>query len=116
MIYEIPTTHELKQTQNFNIFDMELELTLKYNEVGAVWQFDLTDLNANKILVFNKGLAVNAPSLINKNLPFVLMLVDTTKSGVNCVDFSELGERLKLYAVSKKEFNTAMSEIAKDRT
>lgn len=44
------------------------------------------------------------------------MLVDTTKSGVNCVDFSELGERLKLYAVDKKEFNAAMSEIAKDRT
>ena len=116
MIYEIPTTNELKQTQNFNIFGMELELTLKYNEVGAVWQFDLTDLNANKILAFNKGLAVNAPSLINKNLPFVFMLVDTTKSGVNCVDFSELGERLKLYAVDKKEFNAAMSEIAKDRT
>ena len=108
MIYEIPTTNELKQTQNFNIFGMELELTLKYNEVGAVWQFDLIDLNTNKILAFNKGLAVNAPSLINKNLPFVLMLVDTTKS--------ELGERLKLYAVSKKEFNAAMSEIAKDRT
>lgn len=116
MIYEIMTTDELKQTQNFNIFDMELELTLKYNEVGAVWQYDLTDLNTNKILAFNKGLAVNAPSLINKNLPFVFMLVDTTKSGVNCVDYSELGERLKLYAVSKKEFNAAMSEIAKDRT
>ena len=109
------TTTELKQTQNFNIFGMELELTLKYNEVGVVWQFDLIDLNTNKILAFNKGLAVNAPSLINKNLPFILMLVDTTKSGVNCVDFSELGERLKLYAISKKEFNEAMSEIAKDR-
>ena len=55
-------------------------------------------------------------ALINKNLPFILMLVDTTKSGVNCVDFSELGERLKLYAVDKKEFNAAMSELAKDRT
>ncbi len=109
------TTKELKQTQNFNIFDMELELTLKYNEVGAVWQYDLTDLNTNKNLASNKGLAVNAPSLINKNLPFVFMLVDTTKSGVNCVDYSELGERLKLYAVSKKEFNEAMSELAKDR-
>lgn len=110
------TTDELKQTQNFNIFGMELELTLKYNEVGAVCQYNLTDLTTNKILAFNKGLAVNAPSLINKNLPFILMLVDTTKSGVNCVDFSELGGRLKLYAVDKKEFNAAMSEIAKDRT
>ena len=111
MIYEIPTTTELKQTQNFEIFGLELELTLKFNETGCVWQFDLTDLNTNKILAFNKGLAVNAPSLINKNLPFVFMLVDTTKSGVNCVDFSELGERLKLYAVGKEEFNAAMREI-----
>ena len=46
------TTTELKQTQNFNIFGMELELTLKYNEVGAVWQYDLTDLNTNKNFSF----------------------------------------------------------------
>ena len=115
MIYEIPTTTELKQTQNFEIFGLELELTLKFNETGCVWQFDLTDLNTNKILAFNKGLAVIAPSLINKNLPFVLTLLVASKSGVNCVDYSELGERLKLYAVGKEKFNAAMREIAKDR-
>ena len=116
MIYEIPTTTEQKQTQNFEIFGLELELTLKFNEVGSVWQYDLTDLNSNKILAFNKGLAVNSPSLINKNLPFVFMLADTTKSGINCVDYSELGERLKLYAVGKDDFKAAISELVKDRT
>lgn len=110
------TTTELKQTQNFEIFGLELELTLKFNEVGSVWQYDLTDLNSNKILAFNKGLAVNAPSLINKNLPFVFMLADTTKSGINCVDYSELGERLKLYAVGKDDFRAAIGELAKDGT
>lgn len=115
MIYEIMTTTELKQTQNFEIFGLELELTLKFNEVGSVWQYDLTDLNSNKILAFNRGLAVNAPSLINKNLPFILMLIDTSKSGINCVDFSELGERLKLYAIGKDDFRAAISELAKDK-
>ncbi len=110
------TTTEPKQTQNFEIFGLELELTLKFNEVGSVWQYDLTDLNSNKILAFNRGLAVNAPSLINKNLPFVLMLIDASKSGINCVDYSELGERLKLYAVGKDDFRAAISESAKDRT
>lgn len=109
------TTTELKQTQNFEIFGLELELTLKFNEVGSVWQYDLTDLNSNKILAFNRGLAVNAPSLINKNLPFILMLIDTSKSGINCVDFSELGERLKLYAIGKDDFGAAISELAKDK-
>lgn len=116
MIYEIMTTNELKQTQNFNIFDMELELTLKFNEVGSVWQYDLIDLNSDKILAFNKGLAVNAPSLINKNLPFVFVLADTSKSGINCVDYSELGERLRLYAVGKDDFKAVISELAKGRT
>lgn len=109
MIYEIPTTSEQKQIQSFEIFDLELELTLKFNEIGCVWQYDLINLNTNEILAYNKGLAVNAPSLINKKLSFVFVLIDTSKKGINCVDFSELGERIKLYAVSKDIFKEAIN-------
>lgn len=110
-MFLIPTTTNTIQIQNFSIFNKNVELTLKFNEVGLTWQYDLTDTDTNEIYAQNKGLSVNAPSLINKNLPFVFVLIDESKQGINCIHKSEMGERIKLYAVSKDEFKNAMLEL-----
>lgn len=110
-MYKIKTNSDYKQVQNFELFGFSLELTLKFNEVGLVWQYDLRNMDTGEIYASNKGLAVNAPSLINKNLPFVFMLFDNTNKGINCVDITDLDERLSLYAVGKDEFKEAFKKV-----
>lgn len=110
-MYKIKTNSDYKQVQNFELFGFSLELTLKFNEVGLVWQYDLRNMDTGEIYASNKGLAVNAPSLINKNLPFVFMLLDNTNKGINCVDITDLDERLSLYAVGKDELKEAFKKV-----
>ncbi|MGG7074323.1 hypothetical protein U5B43_08745 [Campylobacter sp. 9BO] len=113
-MYLIPTTTDELQTQNFSLYGVNVELTLTYNAIGGVWQFDLTDTDTDEIYAQNKGLSVNAPSLLNTKLPFVLMLIDESHQGLNGVDKSELSNRLNLYLIGKDEFKTAMRELANE--
>ncbi|AMG65493.1 TPA: hypothetical protein ACHWKL_004464 [Providencia stuartii] len=101
MIYEIPVSNEPIQEQLFTLFGKALKLTLYYNKISKNWQFDLFDINENKVITQMQGLAVNAPSLIEKNLPFILTLSDKSRFGINSISQSELGERLLLYIVDK---------------
>lgn len=110
-MWKIQTNQELIQTQNFSILGKDVELTLKWNEVGSVWQFDLKDTNTDEIYVLNRGLAINAPSLIDKRLPFVLMLIDESGQGLTCVDNSQMGDTVNLYLLSKTEFKEAMLKL-----
>ncbi|MBR8461471.1 hypothetical protein KDE12_01215 [Campylobacter sp. faydin G-105] len=111
MMQKIKTTTNKLQTQTFTYADKELELTLKFNSVGVTWQYDLTNANTGEIYAKNKGLAVNAPSLINKNLGFILILIDESKEGVNAVDISEMSKRLNLYIADISEFKETMRAI-----
>ncbi|EPR6388086.1 phage baseplate plug family protein [Providencia stuartii] len=101
MIYEIPLSDEPIQEQLFSLFDMNLRLTLYYNPITHGWQFDLSDTDTNRLITQRQGLAVNAPSLLEKNLPFILMLADKSHFGINALYRRELGERLLLYIVDK---------------
>ncbi|MDE5306817.1 hypothetical protein PY546_09535 [Providencia stuartii] len=101
MIYEIPVSNEPIQEQLFTLFGKALKLTLYYNKISKNWQFDLFDINENKVITQMQGLAVNAPSLIEKNLPFIFTLSDKSRFGINSISQSELGERLLLYIVDK---------------
>ncbi|MEX6314353.1 hypothetical protein AB6G19_12025 [Providencia manganoxydans] len=66
MIYKIPVSNEPIQEQLFTVFGMNLRLTLYYNQLSKGWQFDLFDANNNRMITQMQGLAVNAPSLIEK--------------------------------------------------
>lgn len=101
MIYEIPVSTQLIQEQLFNLFGMNLKLTLYYNKISKGWQFDLFDTDKNTVITQLQGLAVNAPALLEKNLPFVLVLSDKSHFGINAISQYELGERLLLYIVDK---------------
>lgn len=108
MIYEIPVSSKSIQEQIFTLFDMNIRLTLYFNSVSKGWQFDLFDADKNRVITQRQGLAVNAPSLLEKNLPFILMLSDTSQFGINSVSQNELGKRLRLYVVDKEVWREAI--------
>lgn len=108
MIYEIPVSSKPIQEQIFTLFDMNIRLTLYFNSVSKGWQFDLFDADKNRMITQRQGLAVNAPSLLEKNLPFILMLSDKSRFGINSVSQNELGNRLRLYVVDKEVWREAI--------
>lgn len=108
MIYEIPVSSKPIQEQIFTLFDMNIRLTLYFNSVSKGWQFDLFDADKNRVITQRQGLAVNAPSLLEKNLPFILMLSDKSQFGINSVSQNELGNRLRLYVVDKEVWREAI--------
>lgn len=108
MIYEIPVSSKPIQEQIFTLFDMNIRLTLYFNSVSKGWQFDLFDADKNRMITQRQGLAVNAPSLLEKNLPFILMLSDKSQFGINSVSQNELGNRLRLYVVDKEVWREAI--------
>ncbi len=108
MIYEIPVSSKPIQEQIFTLFDMNIRLTLYFNSASKGWQFDLFDADKNRTITQRQGLAVNAPSLLEKNLPFILMLSDKSQFGINSVSQNELGNRLRLYVVDKEVWREAI--------
>lgn len=112
MIYEIPVSNKPIQEQMFTLFDMNLRLTIYFNSVSKGWQFDLFDADKNKVITQRQGLAVNAPSLWEKDLPFILMLSDKSQFGINSISQNELGNRLLLYIVDKEAWREAIRTTA----
>ncbi|MGV8004335.1 hypothetical protein QPK14_20280 [Photorhabdus temperata subsp. temperata] len=108
MIYEIPLSTEEIQEQSFTLFGMNLRLTLYFNPISNLWQFDLMNMNTDEYIAQSYGLAVNAPALITKSLPFVIMMVDGSSLGINSVMKNELGNRLKIYFVDKEVWHEAI--------
>lgn len=108
MIYEMLVSSKPIQEQIFTLFDMNIRLTLYFNSVSKGWQFDLFDADKNRVITQRQGLAVNAPSLLEKNLPFILMLSDKSQFGINSVSQNELGNRLRLYVVDKEVWREAI--------
>lgn len=108
MMYEIPVSSKPIQEQIFTLFDMNIRLTLYFNSVSKGWQFDLFDADKNKVITQRQGLAVNAPSLLEKNLPFILILSDKSQFGINSVSRNELGNRLRLYVIDKEVWREAI--------
>ncbi|MCC8379883.1 hypothetical protein [Xenorhabdus sp. PB30.3] len=108
MIYDISVSTEEIQEQSFTLFDMNLRLTLYFNPISSGWQFDLLDTNTDEFVAQLYGLTVNSPALLTKNLPFVILLSDSTGLGINSVQREELGNRLKLYFVDKETWHEAI--------
>lgn len=107
-MYTIQTTASSVQEQSFSLYDMSLRLTLYYNAVFKCYQFDLFDLDANDYITKMKGLSVGSPSLIEFNLPFVLVLDDKSSLGINSISQSDFAGRLELLIMTKEEYREAI--------
>ena len=107
-MYRIEVSGDTLQSQIFELFGRTLRFELKYNTVLAGWCFDLYDLDEEKYICQNYGLAVNAPCLLEMNLDFVVMMLDKSELGINGISNSEMGQRLSVYFLSKEDFYNAI--------
>lgn len=109
-MYKLQITSSAVQEQSFTLYDMNLRLTLYYNSILRGYQFDLYNLNSNEYITKMKGLSVCSPSLIEFDLPFVLVLDDKSGLGVGCVSQDDFANRFNLLIMTKGEYREAIRE------
>jgi len=107
-MYQIQTTSENIQEQSFSLYSMNIRLTLYYNNVLKGFQFDLYNLDSNDFITKMKGLSVGSPSLIEFNLPFVLVLYDKSGYGIGSINQQDFTNRFKLLIMTKEEYREAI--------
>ncbi|WP_143421880.1 phage baseplate plug family protein [Gilliamella mensalis] len=108
MVYIIQTTTDDVLEQSFSLYDMNLRLTMRYNAILTGYQFDLFDIDKDEYITKNKGLSVGSPSLIEFNLPFVLVLDDKSGFGINAISKDDLNNRMQVLIKSKGEYREAI--------
>ena len=106
----IQTTIDDVLEQSFSLYDMNLRLTLRYNAISTGYQFDLFDIDKDEYITKNKGLSVGSPSLIEFNLPFVLVLDDKSGLGINAISKDDLNNRMQLLIMTKEEYRAAIRQ------
>jgi hypothetical protein len=104
----IQTTNDDVLEQTLNLYDMNLKLTLRYNIFLRGYQFDLFDIDKNEYITKNKGLSADSPSLIEFDLPFVLVLEDKSGRGTNAISKDDFNKRMQLLAMTKEEYREAI--------
>lgn len=107
-MYIIQTTSDDVLEQSFSLYDMNLRLTLKYNAISTGYQFDLFDIDEDEYITKNKGLSVGSPSLIEFNLPFVLVLDDKSGLGINAISKDDLNNRMQLLIMIKEKYRASI--------
>lgn len=106
----IQTTTDDVLEQSFSLYDMNLRLTLIYNAISKGYQFDLFDIDNDEYVTKNKGLSVGSPSLIEFNLPFVLVLDDKSRLGINAISKDDLNNRMQLLIMTKEEYRASIRQ------
>ena len=107
-MYVIQTTSDDVLEQSFSLYDMNLKLTLRYNAVLRGYQFDLFNIDEDKYITKNKGLSVSSPSLIEFNLPFVLVLKDKLGLGANSTSKEDFNGRMQIVIMGKDEWRESL--------
>lgn len=107
-MFIIQTTTDNVLEQSFSLYDMNLRLTLRYNAISIGYQFDLFDIDNDEYVTKNKGVSVGSPSLIEFNLPFVLVLDDKSGLGINAISKDDLNNRMRLLIMAKEEYRASI--------
>lgn len=106
----IQTTNDDVLEQSFSLYDMNLRLTLRYNSMLTGYQFDLFDIDKDEYITKNKGISVGSPSLIEFNLPFVLVLDDKSGLGINAISKDDFNNRMQLLIMDKEEYRASIRQ------
>lgn len=107
-MHTIQITSDDVLEQTLSLYNMNLKLTLRYNSILRGYQFDLFDIDKNKFITKNRGLSVGSPSLIECNLPFVLILVDKSGRGVNAKSKEDFNSRMQIVIMEKGEWRASL--------
>ena len=108
--YEIPVNNYPLQVQNFEMFGYNLQMTLRFNAVGISWSFDLYDNIKGEYIVTNEGLSTNQPSLFYSDLPFVIMMTDSSGLGFESISVDEMGDRFGIVIMSTEAYTNAIRQ------
>lgn len=103
-MYRIQITSAAVQEQSFSLYEMNLRLTLYYNQLSRCYQFDLFDLDKNQFITQLKGLSVSSPALLEFNLPFVLVLKDKSELGIGSISQTDFANRFALLIMTREEY------------
>ncbi len=109
----IQTTPDDVLEQSLSLYDMNLKLTLRYNAVLRGYQFDLFNIDKDEYITKNKGLSVGSPSLIEFNLPFVLVLKDKLGLGANSTSKTDFNNRMQLMVMEKGEWRASIRQSSR---
>ena len=109
-VYEIPVNNYPLQVQNFEMFGYNLQMTLRFNAVGIPWSFDLYDNIKGEYIVTNEGLSTNQPSLFYSDLPFVIMMTDSSGLGFESISVDEMGDRFGIVIMSTEAYTNAVRQ------
>ncbi|MCX8602244.1 MULTISPECIES: phage baseplate plug family protein [unclassified Gilliamella] len=109
-MFIILTTTDDVLEQSFTLYGKNLRLTLRYNAILTGYQFDLFDIDNDEYITKNKGLSVGSPSMIEFNLPFVLVLDDKSGLGINAISKDDLNNRMQLLIMTKEEYRAAIRQ------
>ena len=109
-MFKIITTTDDVLEQSFTLYGKNLRLTLRYNAILTGYQFDLFDIDNDEYVTKNKGLSVGSPSMIEFNLPFVLVLDDKSGLGINAISKDDLNNRMQLLIMTKEEYRAAIRQ------
>ena len=109
-VYEIPVNNYPLQVQNFEMFGYNLQMTLRFNAVGISWSFDLYDNIKGEYIVTNEGLSTNQPSLFYSDLPFVIMMTDSSGLGFESISVDEMGDRFGIVIMSTEAYTNAVRQ------
>ena len=104
------TTSDDVLEQSFSLFDMNLRITLRYNSILRGYQFDLFNIDKDEYITKNKGLSVGSPSLIEFNLPFVLVLKDKSGRGVSATSKEDFNSRMQIVIMEKGEWRASIRQ------
>lgn len=107
-VYELPVNSYPLQVQNFEFMGYNVQMTLRYNAVGVSWSFDLYDNVEGEYITLNEGLSVGVPSLYYSDMPFVIMLTDSTGLGYETISIDEMGDRIGLVIMSSEAYENAI--------
>lgn len=109
-MHTIQITSDDVLEQSLSLYDMNFRITLRYNAILRGYQFDLFDIDKDEYITKNKGLSVGSPSLIEFNLPFVLVLKDKLGLGANSTSKADFNNRMQLMIMEKGEWRASIRQ------
>ena len=99
----IPVDSHPYQEQSFDIGDVRLRLTLRYNAIGDQWSMDVFDVNEDRYDAQGLAIVLGVPMMWRRPVDYFFMAHDRSAAGVNPIGGQDMGTRIELYCGLKSE-------------
>lgn len=100
---QIPIDSHPYQEQTFEIADIRLRLTLRYNSIGDQWSMDVFNVAAGKYDAQGLAVVVGIPMMWRSTNPYFFLAEDLSAAGLDPMGGQDMGSRIALYCGLKSE-------------